>query len=168
MCTQGGRGGGRLGVGKGPNLLWEKYACYAWVVWWRDLWATALLLSWHWTWVRDKGVWGEGGAPSWNIGRACLCMCAENTHRLTISHSKRPPGRPHFLATLLYLNCQHLAWAGTSLYLWTLICALLGKQHQAWTRRAISLSRCPPVLRRGEKGRGLRQRKRLGWKEKKT
>ena len=32
--------------------------------------------------------------------------------------------------------------------------ALLGKQRQARTRRAISLSRCPPVLQRGEKEAG--------------
>lgn len=32
--------------------------------------------------------------------------------------------------------------------------ALLGKQRQARTRRAISLSRCPPVLQQGEEETG--------------
>lgn len=47
--------------------------------------------------------------------------------------------------------------------------ALLGKQRQARTRRAISLSRCPPVLQqgqeetgKGEVGRKERERETLG------
>lgn len=37
-----------------------------------------------------------------------VCVCAR-THRLTQALSKHPSNLPHFLATLLYLNCQHLA-----------------------------------------------------------
>lgn len=54
----------------------------------------------------DQSRGGRGITTLLNIISVYMC---ENTHRLTIPRSRHPPNHPHFLATLLYLNCQHLA-----------------------------------------------------------
>lgn len=50
---------------------------------------------------------GEGAATLLNIVSAVYVR--EHTQANTFLTRKHPPNRPHFLATLLYLNCQHLA-----------------------------------------------------------
>lgn len=89
--------GRKMGVGT-ETLLWEKYVCYAWFVWWQDLWARALLLSWHWTWeIGDRA----GVATLLDIVSVCVC---KNTHRLTIPLSQHPPATPTSLELCFILT----------------------------------------------------------------
>lgn len=135
--------GGRGWSARAKSLLWEKYVCYAWLDWWQDLWASALLLSRHWTWV----ILGKWAGVS-TLPKISSVYVWENTQ--THNYLLPTPTQPAPLPCDSALS--QLSTPGLSRNLSLSVnfnLALLGKQRWARTRRAISLSRCPPVLQEG-------------------